>query len=154
MTASEQLADRHFDGLHGLTETDVASRLRAEGFNQLLAPKVRDLLCSGRDVSREPIILLLVSAEVINLVLGDLRDALVLMGSLSFVVGIGLYQHRKTEHAFEALRDLTNPRAMVIRDVQQRLVAGREVEPVATKLQGEVNWPAGESPFRQVLDRA
>ena len=143
MTASEQLTERHFDGLHGLIETDVASGLRAEGFNELLAAKVRDLLRTARDVSHEPIILLLVSAEVIYFVLGDLRDALALMGSLSFVVGIDLYQHRKTEHALEALRDLTNPRAMVIRDLQQRRVAGREVEPVATKLQREVNRPAG-----------
>ena len=72
-------------------------------------------------------ILLLISAAVIYFFLGELRDALVLMGSILFVVGIDLYQQRKTEHALEALRDLSSPRAMVIRDGQQRRIAGREV---------------------------
>ena len=65
-------------------------------------------------------ILLLISAAVIYFFLGDLRDALVLMGSIFFVVGIDLYQQRKTERALEALRDLSSPRAMVIRDGRQR----------------------------------
>jgi Ca2+-transporting ATPase len=47
------------------------------------------------------------------------------MGSIFFVVGIDLYQQRKTEHALEALRDLSSPRAIVIRDGQQRRIAGR-----------------------------
>jgi Ca2+-transporting ATPase len=127
MTASEQLTKQHFAGLHGLTETDAASRLRTEGFNELPAAKARNLLQTAWDVLREPMILLLISAAVIYFFLGDLRDALVLMGSIFFVVGIDLYQQRKTEHALEALRDLSSPRAMVIRDGQQRRIAGREV---------------------------
>jgi Ca2+-transporting ATPase len=69
----------------------------------------------------------LISAAVIYLFLGELSDSLVLMGSIFFVVGIDLYQQRKTEHALEALRDLSSPRAMVIRDGQHRRIAGREV---------------------------
>ena len=91
MTASEQLTKQYFAGLHGLTETEAASRLRTEGFNELPAAKARNLLRTAWDVLREPMILLLVSAAVIYFFLGDLRDALVLMGSIFFVVGIDLW---------------------------------------------------------------
>ena len=74
-----------------------------------------------------PWILLLVGAGVIYLFLGELRDPLVLLVSIFVVLGIILYQQRKTDHALEALRDLSSPRALVVRDGQQRRFAGREV---------------------------
>jgi Ca2+-transporting ATPase len=42
-------------------------------------------------------------------------------------MGITLYQERKTERALEALRDLSSPRALVIRDGHEKRIAGREV---------------------------
>ena len=39
-----------------------------------------------------------------------------LMGFVFVVMGLTLYQERKTERALEALRDLSSPRALVIRD--------------------------------------
>src|SRR5439155_6606715 len=41
--------------------------------------------------------------------------------------GISLYQQKKTERALEALRHLSSPRALVIRDRKERRIAGREV---------------------------
>ncbi len=43
------------------------------------------------------------------------------------VVGITFYQERKTERALEALKNLSSPRALVIRDGQQKRIPGREV---------------------------
>ena len=50
-----------------------------------------------------------------------------LLGFVFVVMGITLYQERKTERALEALRDLSSPRALVIRDGEQQRIAGREV---------------------------
>ena len=50
-----------------------------------------------------------------------------LLAFVFVVIGITLYQERKTERALEALRDLSSPRALVIRDGEQRRIAGREV---------------------------
>jgi Ca2+-transporting ATPase len=50
-----------------------------------------------------------------------------LLGFVFVVVGITLYQERKTERALEALRDLSSPRALVIRDGGQKRIPGREV---------------------------
>src|SRR4030042_4586089 len=42
-------------------------------------------------------------------------------------MGITFYQDRKTERALEALRDLSSPRALVMREGKERRIPGREV---------------------------
>jgi Ca2+-transporting ATPase len=113
--------------LGGLSEAEAAARLRTDGPNELPASKSRTLLETAWTILREPMILLLLSAGIIYLLLGELRDSIILLASIVVVIGIDLYQERKTEHALEALRDLSSPRAMVIRDRKQRRIPGREV---------------------------
>ncbi len=72
-------------------------------------------------------ILLLVAAGAIYLVLGEPSDSIVLLISIFAILGIDLYQQNKTERALEALRDLSSPRALVIRDGDQTRIAGRDV---------------------------
>ena len=50
-----------------------------------------------------------------------------LLGFVFVIIGITFYQEQKTERALEALRDLSSPRALVIRDGKQQRIAGREV---------------------------
>jgi len=54
--------------------------------------------------------LLLIAGGAIYLSLGDIREAVMLLGFVFVVMGITLYQERKTERALEALRDLSSPR--------------------------------------------
>ncbi len=113
--------------VRGLTEGEAAARLRIEGYNELPSAKPRSIWTITWEVVREPMFLLLLGAGVIYLLLGDLREALLLLGFVLVVIGITLYQERKTERAIEALRDLSSPRALVIREGCQRRIAGREV---------------------------
>ena len=78
-------------------------------------------------VAREPMFLLLLVCAAIYFFLGEAREALMLFGFVVFIAGITLYQERKTERTLEALRDLSSPRALVIRGGHQKRIAGREV---------------------------
>ncbi|HEX8969365.1 MAG TPA: HAD-IC family P-type ATPase, partial [Chloroflexota bacterium] len=111
----------------GLSQTEARRRLTQDGPNELPAGRADGLLHTAIGVLREPMILLLVVAGAVYLVIGDREEALLLLGSISLIVGIELYQERKTEHALEALRDLSSPRALVVRDGEQRRIPGREV---------------------------
>jgi Ca2+-transporting ATPase len=115
------------EGLSGLTEAAAAERLRTEGFNELPSAKRRSILAIAWEVVREPMFLLLVACGALYLLLGDLEEALLLLGFVFVVMGITFYQERKTERALETLRDLTSPRARIIRDGLERRIAGREV---------------------------
>ncbi len=68
--------------------------------------------------------LLLVVGGAIYVALGDLYEALILLASVVVVMAITVYQERKTERALDALRDLSSPRALVIRDGRRRRIAG------------------------------
>ena len=111
----------------GLSASEVAARLIAEGYNELPMASRRGAFAIALEVAREPMFLLLVAAGTIYLVLGDLQEALVLLASIVVVMGITIYQARKTERALEALRDLSSPRALVLREGMEKRIAGREV---------------------------
>ena len=71
--------------------------------------------------------LLLIAGGILYLLLGDVQEALMLLAFVFVVIGITFYQERKTERTLEALRGLSSPRALVIRDGQEKRIAGREV---------------------------
>ena len=113
--------------LRGLSQAEAAARLAAEGPNELGHDGRRGLLRMLFDLLSEPMLLLLVGAGAIYLFLGDTTEALALQAFVLVVIAINLAQARKTERAVAALRDLTSPRALVIRDGERRRIAGREV---------------------------
>ena len=115
------------EGQLGLTREEALARLARDGFNELPSTKPRRLWVIAWEVVREPMFLLLIGASTIYLVLGDIREALVLFASVFVVMGITFYQERKTERALEALRELASPRAQVTRDGEWQFVPGREV---------------------------
>lgn len=112
---------------HGLSFSEARKRLAAEGFNELPSSKPRSILHIAWGVIREPIFLLLVACGIIYLFLGDLQEALMLLGFVFLIAIITLYQENKTERTLEALRDLSSPRALVIRDGRPVRIPGREV---------------------------
>lgn len=113
--------------ISGLSDDEAARRLSTDGFNELSSAKQRGIFRIAVDVIREPMFLLLVACGAIYLILGDAQEAFMLLGFVFFIMGISLYQERKTERTLDALRDLSSPRALVIRDGRQKRIAGRDV---------------------------
>ena len=114
-------------GHAGLRGTDAIARLASDGYNELPSAAPRRLWAIAWEVVREPMFLLLIGASAIYLLLGDVREALVLFASVFVVMGITFYQERKTERALEALRELSSPRARVLRDGEWQLIPGRDL---------------------------
>jgi Ca2+-transporting ATPase len=113
--------------LQGLTEEEARERLAVDGYNELPSTKKRTFFHILLEVLREPMFLMLIACGLLYLFLGDQEEALMLMGFVVVIIGITFYQEQKTERALEALRDLSSPRALVIRDGRQQRIAGREV---------------------------
>jgi len=113
----------------GLSTKEVDERLRVHGYNELPSSHRRGTFAIALSVAREPMFSLLIVASIIYLTLGDLREALILAASIFVIMAITIFQQRKTERALEALRDFSSPRALVIRDGEQKRIAGREVVP-------------------------
>ncbi len=114
-------------GLVGLTSAEAAERLTADGPNELPTAKKRNLSQQAFDVIREPMLLLLLGAGAVNFLLSEPFDGAILMSFVVVVIGIEIYQEHKTENALAALRDLSSPRALVLRDGQRIRIPGRDV---------------------------
>src|SRR5579864_4559724 len=113
--------------LTGLSQAEARRRLQEDGPNELPQGESQGLLHTVIGVLREPMILLLLFAGGLYLFLGDHEEAILLLASIALIIAIELYQERRTEHALEALRDLSSPRALVIRDGEHQRIPGREV---------------------------
>lgn len=97
------------------------------GANELPVTRPRSNLRLLTDVVAEPMFLLLVGCGAIYLLLGDPDEALMLLGFVVIVIAMTFFQQRRTERSLHALRDLSAPRALVLRDGQQVRIAGREL---------------------------
>src|SRR5207245_1602320 len=113
--------------MSGLSEVEAQQRLQSEGYNELPRQDRRTPFRVIMEVLREPMLALLLGGGSIYLLLGDLKEALILLGFAMMSVAITVIQETRTERVLEALRDLTSPRALVIRDGERRRIAGREV---------------------------
>lgn len=113
--------------LQGLSAEEAARKLVEGGPNGLPGGQRRSLLTIVRETLHEPMFLLLLAAGGVYLLFGELQEGLVLFGFVLVTLGLTLYQEGKTERAIDALRDLTSPRALVIRDGRQQRIAGCDV---------------------------
>ena len=111
----------------GLTRDEAARRLREEGPNELPTAVRGGLARQVWDVVRQPMLFLLVCAGSINFLLSEPIDGALLMSFVLVVVGISIVQSHRTENALAALRELSSPRVLVVRDGEKLRIAGREV---------------------------
>ena len=110
----------------GLSSRTAAERLAIDGPNGLPGDKRRTLDIVIASV-REPMFILLMVAAALYLILGDLGEGLLLLFMVGVTVGLTPYQEGKTERALEALRNLSSPRALVLRDGKAIRIPGCEV---------------------------
>ncbi|WP_345990625.1 cation-translocating P-type ATPase [Sulfurimonas sp. HSL1-2] len=113
--------------VEGLTDTEAAARLRIDGYNEIPGSRRRTLTVIVRDVMTEPMFILLLAAAAIYFLLGDNAEASILLSFVIVVIGSTVYQEHRTERVLEALRDMTSPRALVVRGGGQQRIPGREV---------------------------
>jgi len=121
------MSEISFEKLVGLSQTEVTERQKRDGFNELPTQEKRTALTILVEILREPMFLLLIACGTLYLLSGEFQEALMLLGFVFVIIGITFYQERKTERALEALKDLSSPRAYVIRNGEKTRIPGREV---------------------------
>ncbi|WP_291097340.1 MULTISPECIES: cation-translocating P-type ATPase [unclassified Flavobacterium] len=113
----------------GLNTAEAKERLITHGYNELPSAKPKNIWRIAFEVMKEPMFVLLISCAVLYMIIGDYREGSILLASVLVIIFITFYQYQKTEKALEALRKLSSPRALVIRDGIEIRIPGREVVP-------------------------
>ena len=113
--------------LTGLTSEQAAQQRAHDGPNALDAAQRRSVWARLWAMLMEPMFALLVLAASLYLVLGDLTEGVTLFVFVLAVLGLTFYQEGKSEAAIDALRQLSQPFAQVMRDGQRISVPSRDV---------------------------
>ena len=111
----------------GLSTEEAAHRLAQDGPNEISGEHGRRWRDIAAETLKDPMFALLLAAGVLYLVLGDLQEGVVMFAMVLLVLALTLYQEGRTENALAALRKLSAPRALVLRDGEQQRIAGSEV---------------------------
>lgn len=115
--------------MEGLSEIEVQERRKQYGYNELPVKQQKTVLKIALEVVREPMFMLLLGCAILYMLLGDYTEGAIMLGSVLLIIFITFFQHQRTERALEALKRLSSPRALVIRDGEEQRIAGREVVP-------------------------
>lgn len=115
------------DGNAGLSAEEAARRLARDGQNVLPSALRRSWRAIAWQAAREPMFVLLFAAGLLYLVLGDLGEGILMFALVLATLGMTLYEEGKAERALEALRDLSTPRALVVRDGGTLRIDSRDV---------------------------
>lgn len=112
--------------IEGLTNKEAAERQKKFGYNELPNRDKKNFFKIIIGILAEPMIFLLIATVGIYFILGDRSEACLLLFSFFGIIGIGLYQESKTEKSLEALRNLSSPISVVIREGKRITIPGRE----------------------------
>jgi len=113
--------------VQGLTEYEAQRRLSEEGFNELPKSSRTSVFTIVLEVVREPMFALLLGSAVLYAFLGDLNESLILLLFACISSSIAITQRARSERVLESLRDLSSPRALVIRAGKSLRIPGRNV---------------------------
>jgi len=113
--------------ISGLADEEARRRLAVDGPNELPTTGRRRPWRIALEILREPMFGLLLAGGVIYAALGDLLGGAVLLVFASLSVSISIVQEIRSERVLDALRAMTSPRALVVRDGKRRRIPGREV---------------------------
>jgi len=113
----------------GLTSQQATELLAIHGLNQIEPATKRGIVRLLLEIMREPMLLLLLAAGIVNFLLSEPLDGWMLLAMVSFVIGVTLVQGRRTENAVAALRNLTAPLALVVRDGQSQRISSVDLVP-------------------------
>lgn len=114
---------------HGLTSQEAARRLAQSGPNEITRAQAVSPLRLFASQFRSPVVLLLLAACALSAALGEWVDAIAI-GAIVIINGVvGFFQEYHAERAVLALRQMTAPRARVLRDGHIVEVAAAGVVP-------------------------
>lgn len=106
------------DRERGLDPDEVRRRAETSGANALSGARRTSIVDMVRDAATEPFVLLLLAAGGLAVLLGEVRDGLLILAGLIPIVGADVVTEYRGDRALEALRDASAPRARVRRDRQ------------------------------------
>ncbi|MGE4413412.1 MAG: HAD-IC family P-type ATPase, partial [Candidatus Caldatribacteriota bacterium] len=113
----------------GLSTSEAKERLEKFGLNQLKEGKKRTVWHMLLDQFKDILIIILLISAAISLFLGEVTDAIVIGIIVILNAILSVFQEYRAEQSLEALKKMTVPETLVIRDGKQRKIKSLQLVP-------------------------
>ncbi len=126
-TAADTLRMLETDKDKGLTRREAMERRAKYGANRLESQEQKSLGQMIAEQLNDPLILILVVAMAISLMLHELGDAVIIVTVVVLNAAVGIIQEGKAGKAVEALKKISSPQAVVLREGERAKIAAEEL---------------------------
>jgi Ca2+-transporting ATPase len=116
-------------GPKGLTHTEVALRREKFGLNELIQSKQERWYHILLKQFTEIMVIILIIAMAVSFALGEFLDGYAILVIILLNAAVGFVQEFKAEKTVEALKQLTNPQATVMRDNKLQIIDAKYLVP-------------------------
>lgn len=113
----------------GLDSSEVKTRLEKVGLNQLEEGKKRTVWNMLIDQFKDVLIIILLVSAIVSILLGEVTDAIVIAIIVILNAVMSVLQESKAEKSLDALKKMTVPETLVIRDGQQKKIKSPQLVP-------------------------
>lgn len=113
----------------GLSRQEAMKRLGEFGPNELREERKRSAIRLLLEQFKNLLVVILLIATAISLAVGEDYDAIVIIVIVIAVAVLGFFQEYRAEKALEALKKMTAPTALVLRDGKKIKTETREIVP-------------------------
>ena len=128
-TVSETVRELQTDMKKGLCESVVAERRAKYGPNRLRDQEKKSLAKRIVEQLNDPLILILVVAMAISMMLYEFGDAIIIVVVVALNAAVGIIQEGKAGKAVEALKQISEPKALALRDGVRVTLPAEELVP-------------------------
>ncbi|MCD6488589.1 MAG: cation-translocating P-type ATPase [Desulfurococcales archaeon] len=129
LNTREVLEKLKTDPKHGLPDDEVKERLRIYGLNELTAKGGRSLLKIILGQILNLFMLLLLSAAIIAIIVGETSDAYSIIAIMAIMIFAGVIQEYRAEKTLEKLKSMAIPKARVLRNGRLMEIDSRQIVP-------------------------
>ena len=128
-STQETIDELRTNAENGLSSSEARKRLEQYGPNRLKEKKRKSTFMLFLEQFNDYLIYILIAAAVISILLGEVSDALIILVVVLINAIVGVVQESRAEKAIEALKKLSAPHAIVIRNGRQEEIDAAEVVP-------------------------
>jgi P-type Ca2+ transporter type 2C len=128
-TVEELVSSLGVEPSAGLDSAEARRRLERYGPNRLAAKKGKSIFIRILEQFQDFLIYILLAAAIVSILLGEASDAIIILLVVVINAVVGVIQESKAEKALEALKKLSAPKAVVLRDGTPREIESDQVVP-------------------------
>ena len=126
-TASEAIRSLETDRENGLGRREAMERKAKYGANKLKEQEQKSVWQMVLEQLNDPLILILVVAMAISLMLHEFGDAVIIVAVVVLNAAVGIIQEGKAGRAVEALKKISSPQAVVVRDGERMKIPAEDL---------------------------